>query len=263
MSGTVCSHSISRRLARKLAVVTMVVLALLFAGAWASVRMLIKEKNQEEAQYRSNVIAQILAREAGNGGEAACLARVRADAPMRANTRLELWRADGSLLYADARSGVHAMSAHTHAIDFDVPAPQLSGGVLKARYTMDFAGDAKFGNQWVLVFVVVTLLAGVLVAAGSRWHVRRALQPLHALAAQTRAISPSRLDQRLHLADPASLELTRWLVASPRLAGLGELSLGIYNLGNRRYADPASSAFVSDALVQDGRQLRLRWSMSL
>lgn len=52
-------------------------------------------------------------------------------------------------------------------------------------------------------------------------------------------------------------------LSSPRLAGLGELSLGIYNLGNRRYADPASSAFVSDALVQDGRQLRLRWSMSL
>ena len=210
MSNTLCSHSISRRLARKLAVVTMVVLALLFAGAWVSVKMLMKEKNREEAQFRSNVVAQILALELKNGGEQACLARVRADAPMRANTRLELWRADGSLLYADARSGVHAMSAHTHAIDFDVPAPQLSGGVLKARYTMDFSRDAAFGRNWVAVFVVITLLAGVLVAAGSRWHVRRALQPLHALAAQTRAISPSRLDQRLHLADPAE-ELLPWV----------------------------------------------------
>lgn len=52
-------------------------------------------------------------------------------------------------------------------------------------------------------------------------------------------------------------------LTSPRLAGLGELSLGIYNLGNRRFADPASSAFASDALVQDGRQFRLRWSMPL
>ena len=91
------------------------------------------------------------------------------------------------------------MADHTYANDFDIPAPQLAGGVLKARYTMDFSRDAAFGRSWVAVFVVITLPAGVLVAAGSRWHaVRRALQPLHALVAQTRAISPSRLDQCLH-----------------------------------------------------------------
>ncbi len=207
---TACSHSISRRLARKLALVIMIVLALLFAGAWLSVKMLIKEKNREEALYRSNVIAQILELELQRGGEEACLARVRADAPMRASTRLELWRADGSVLYADTSSGVHAMSDHTYALDFDIPAPRLPGGALKARYTVDFSSDAKFGRNWVLVFVVITLLAGTLVAAGSRWHVRRALEPLRALAAQTRAISPRRLDQRLHLDDPAE-ELLPWV----------------------------------------------------
>lgn len=53
------------------------------------------------------------------------------------------------------------------------------------------------------------------------------------------------------------------VVSSGRLAGLGEFSFGIYNLGDRAYADPASSAFVQDALVQDGRQFRLRWTMAL
>lgn len=206
----VCSHSISRRLARKLALVAMLVLALLFAGAGASVKMLIQEKNHEEAQFRSGVIAQILAFELKNGGEQACLARARADAPMRASAQLELWRADGSVFYADARSGAHAMSDHTHAVDFDIPAPDLPGGVLKARYTMDFTRDAAFGRQWAIVFVVITLLAGTLVWAGTTWHVRRALQPLRELAAQTRAISPRRLDQRLHLADPAE-ELLPWI----------------------------------------------------
>ena len=205
-----CSHSIGLRLSRKLALVTMVVLALLFTGAWLSVKMLIKEKNREEAQFRSEVIAQILALELKNGGEQACLARVRADAPMRASTRLELWRSDGSVFYADARTGAHAMSDHTYAVDFDIPAPQLAGGQLKARYTMDFTSDAKFGRNWVIVFVVITLLAGTLVAAGSYWHVRRALRPLRELAAQTRAISPSRLEQRLHLDDPAE-ELLPWI----------------------------------------------------
>lgn len=205
-----CSHSISLRLSRKLAVVTMIVLAALFVGAWLSVKMMIKEKNAEDARFRGSVIAQILALELRNGGEQACLARVRADAPMRANTRLELWRADGTPFYADEAAGSHAMSGHTHSVDFDIPAPNLAGGLLKARYTMDFASDAKFGRNWLIVFVVVTLTAGTLVAAGSYWHVRRALRPLRELAAQTRAISPSGLDQRLSLADPAE-ELLPWI----------------------------------------------------
>ena len=41
----------------------MLVLALLFTGAWLSVKMLIREKNREEAQFRSDVISQILALE--------------------------------------------------------------------------------------------------------------------------------------------------------------------------------------------------------
>ncbi|QTN23382.1 heavy metal sensor histidine kinase [Rhizobacter sp. AJA081-3] len=205
-----CSHSIGGRLSRKLALVTMLMLALLFTGAWLSVKMLMKEKNFEELQFRGNVIAQILALELKNGGEQACLARVRADAPMRANTRLELWRADGQPFYADPSAGSHALSEHTRSVDFEIEAPQLTGGLLKARYTVDFSADAKFGRNWLVVFVVITLLAGAMVWAGSRWHVRRALRPLNDLAAQTRAISARRLDHRLALADPAE-ELLPWV----------------------------------------------------
>jgi iron complex outermembrane receptor protein len=39
----------------------------------------------------------------------------------------------------------------------------------------------------------------------------------------------------------------------------GEWSLGIYNLFNQRYLDPATVAQTQVALPQDGRQLRLRW----
>ena len=118
-----CSHSIGGRLSRKLALVTMLMLGLLFTGAWLSVKMLMKEKNLEELQFRGDVIAQILALELKNGGEQACLARVRADAPMRANTRLELWRADGQSFYADPRVGSHAMSEHIRSVDFEIPQP--------------------------------------------------------------------------------------------------------------------------------------------
>jgi signal transduction histidine kinase len=49
-----------------------------------------------------------------------------------------------------------------------------------------------------------------LVAVATRWNVQRQLRPLHELAAQTRAISPRRLDQRLSLADPGE-ELLPWI----------------------------------------------------
>lgn len=52
-------------------------------------------------------------------------------------------------------------------------------------------------------------------------------------------------------------------LTSVRLAGLGELTLGIQNVGNREYLDPTSSAFTQDALAQDGRQFRLRWTLPL
>jgi outer membrane receptor protein involved in Fe transport len=52
-------------------------------------------------------------------------------------------------------------------------------------------------------------------------------------------------------------------LTSARLPAIGEFSVGVYNLGNRRYLDPASSAFTQDALAQDRRQFRLRWTLAL
>lgn len=40
------------------------------------------------------------------------------------------------------------------------------------------------------------------------------------------------------------------------------LSGSVYNLGNRRVADPAGSEFRSDRIVQDGRVLALRWALA-
>ena len=61
-----------------------------------------------------------------------------------------------------------------------------------------------------MILLVVTLSAGVVVALGAGWFVRRSLRPMNLLAAQTRAISPQHLHQRLALTDPAE-ELSPWI----------------------------------------------------
>jgi two-component system heavy metal sensor histidine kinase CusS len=98
----------------------------------------------------------------------------------------------------------------------DVPA--LPGGKLFARYTCDYAADAQVGRRWAWILVLVTLLAGGVVALGTGWHVRRSLRPLRELAAQTVDISPQQLQRRLSLADPAE-ELKPWVEQFNALMG--------------------------------------------
>lgn len=204
-----CSHSISARLSGKLALFTMLVLGVLFAVAWGMVKVILMERNAQDLQARCELISDVVGR-AASGGEAAMMARLLADAPMRASTRLEVWRADGSLLFADVRSAALEDSEHRRVRDFEIATPRLEGGKVRARYAVDYSHDAEMGRRWAWILVAVTLAAGALVGGGSWWFVRRGLSPLRELAAQTLAISPRNLDRRLALADPAE-ELLPWI----------------------------------------------------
>jgi two-component system heavy metal sensor histidine kinase CusS len=206
----ICTHSIGGRLSRKLALVTMLVLGGLSFAVWMSVKMMIVERNQEGLRQHCELFATVLALEARDGGEAAVLARLRSDASMRGGARLEVWQSDGRVLYADPTPPAMASSDHLQSHAFVFAAPGVPGGELRARYTVDYARDAAMGTRWAWVLALVTLGAGAAVAAGASWHVRRQLRPLNELAAQTRSISPRRLDQRLALADPAE-ELQPWI----------------------------------------------------
>ncbi len=205
-----CTHSIGARLSKKLALFTMLVLGAMSFGAWLSVKMLIVERNAQDLELHCDVMTTVLELEAREGGLAAVLARLRGDAAMRGDSRLEVFAADGTLLYADPLREHLATSRHVQRHEFTVAVADAPGGELRARYSVDYARDAALGTRWAWILTLVTLASGAIVATGSLWHVRRELRPLNDLAAQTRAISPRRLDQRLTLADPAE-ELRPWI----------------------------------------------------
>jgi two-component system heavy metal sensor histidine kinase CusS len=207
---SLCSYSISKRVSKKLALFTMLVLGVLFALTWGMVKVMLIERNEQDLHARCELVSGIVALEAREGGETALLSRLRSDAAMRASTRLEVWRADGSLLYADPEFVAASMSEHRQTRDFSIDTPGVAGGSVRARYTVDYARDAAMGTRWAWILTFVTLAAGALVGGGSWWHVRRGLSPLRELAGQTRAISPSQLERRLTLTDPAE-ELVPWV----------------------------------------------------
>lgn len=204
-------HSISQRLSLQIALLTMVVLGAIFTALWFSVAMLMKERSREEIEFRTEVLTQAVAGAAKAGGEAAILSKMESMASMRAGTWLELRRADGSLLYVDADVPAHRLSpAHEVKQRFRIEAPGLAGGFVSGFMVCDVEQNVRLGQRWALILVIATLVSGAIVAAGAWWRARRLLQPLRELAAQTRAISPRRLDHRLALADPAE-ELQPWI----------------------------------------------------
>lgn len=206
----ICSHSVATRLSKKLALLTMLLLGALSAASWFFVGMMIKERNRADLELRSELVADLLALEARSGGEAAVLRRLATDAPLRAGSCLEVRDGQGRLLYSDHRTPALLASNHVREHAFTVPAATVAGGVLRARYTVDYTADARIGQRWAAGMATAVLGAGLLVALVTGWTVRRALHPLRDLAQQTRAISPQQLQNRLALTDPAE-ELLPWV----------------------------------------------------
>jgi two-component system, OmpR family, heavy metal sensor histidine kinase CusS len=204
------ANSIGRRLSLRLALLTMAIVGLIFWGVWNAVAMVLISKHQQETELRSGAIVKMLTASAAGGDENAIRAKIESYAAMRAGTRLELARADGTIVWRDPDIAAHTMSEHVRSNRFTIDAPRVAGGKLEGSFSVDFAEDAKVGDMWAAVLVAATLASGALVALGAWWQVRRELRPLHALAQQTQRISADRLDQRLALPGAAD-ELRPWI----------------------------------------------------
>jgi hypothetical protein len=143
-----CSHSLSLRLSRKLALLTMAVIGGVFIVCWFSIKMLLVERAEEQVAARSLLISDLIALEARSGGEAAVLARLKSDASMRMGALLEVQRGDGRVFYADPPK---TLSAHTRVQSFELALPQIDGGLLRATYREDFEADARMGTAWAWI----------------------------------------------------------------------------------------------------------------
>jgi two-component system heavy metal sensor histidine kinase CusS len=198
-----CSHSLSHRLSKKLALLTMAILAVLSVSVYLSVKMFVIERGTDTMQRQAKLYSAVLALEDRAGGEPAVLARLQNDAQMRADRRLELFWPDGRPFYADAPSTRMQASEHVQTLQYTLSLPGIHAQPLLVRFSVDFADDARMGQRWTWILILTTLGAGALVAVGASWHVKRALEPVRSLAAQTRQISPQALNQRLALQDPA------------------------------------------------------------
>ena len=198
-------YSLATRLSIQLASQTVLGLGLLCAGIFAATEWSFVDK--QRALLTTNLSptrdAAISAERAG--GLAEMRRHLQAAIPRRAGTYLELHAAHGELLYRDPE--VLQNHAKAQRMEFTLP---LTVGEAQGALLLDITEDARMLRRLALILVTATLLGGVSAGIACTWRVRRTMEPLHALADQTRAISPGRMEQRLCLAEPVA-ELQPWI----------------------------------------------------
>ena len=133
-------------------------------------------------------------------GEKELLYKLELFEPVLGGNHLELSRGDGTQLHRGRRI---APFSHAIAQDFEVHAPLVAGGSVRGRLEMDVTQDAGVLRGLAITLLLTSAVGAALSGLAMRWQVRRNLRPLNQLAAQTRAISVKRLDQRLKLDQPA------------------------------------------------------------
>jgi len=217
----VCTPSISKRLARTLGLLMLAGLGLASAVIFSATAMRMREAQADTLAERTQLMTGLIA-VACTHGEENLLSKLQRIEQARLGTRLTLHRADNSLLYSDSNDADHHF-VFSLGHDFVVPTPNLPGGELHGRLELDTTHDTRLLKGLALTLMLATAGCAALTGFGIRWLVRRDLRPLELLAAQTRAISPDGLHQRLQLDNPAE-ELRPWITQFNALMGRLELA---------------------------------------
>lgn len=206
ISPVICGPSISKRLARTLALLMLAGLGAASAIIYSATAMRLHEAQQDTLADKSRVLTEFIG-VACSAGEGELLDKLKVFEPVRAGTVLTLSRGDGTALFADP---VNPAYRYRIGADFEVPAAKVAGGAVRGRLEVDVTHDTRMLKGLAVTLIIATLGCATLTGMGIRWLVLRDLRPLADLAAQTRAISPQRLDQRLQLDCPAE-ELQPWI----------------------------------------------------
>jgi two-component system, OmpR family, heavy metal sensor histidine kinase CusS len=198
-------YSLAARLSMQLAAQTALGLGLLCVGIFAATEWSFVDKQRAllTTKLAATRDAAISAERAG--GLVEMRRHLQAAIPRRAGTYLELRAANGELLYRDPE--VLPNHAKAQRMEFTLP---LAVGEVQGALLLDITEDSRMLGRLALILATATLLGGISAGIACAWRVRRTLEPLRALADQTRAISPGRMEQRLSLAEPVA-ELQPWI----------------------------------------------------
>lgn len=198
-------YSLATRLSIQLASQTVLGLGLLCAGIFGATEWSFVDKQRALLTTKLSATRDAAISAERAGGLAEMRRHLQAAIPRRAGTYLELHAANGELLYRDPEMLQNHARAQRMAFTLPLTVGEAQGALL-----LDITEDSRMLRRLALILITATLLGGVSAGIACTWRVRRTMEPLRALADQTRAISPGRMEQRLTLAEPVA-ELQPWI----------------------------------------------------
>lgn len=188
-------YSIGRQLSWWLAALMLIGLGVAGTVIYSATAMSLRGAQQDLLDDKTKVLSEFI-RLASQHSEAELQHKLTLFEPVRSGTRLELVRGDGTLMFRDQNIGPFQ---HQRSSSFKVPAAAVAGGSVSGRLDVDVSHDERMLAGLAATLLVTSLVGAALTAVVLRWLVQRELRPLASLAAQTRAISPQQLHQRLVL----------------------------------------------------------------
>jgi two-component system heavy metal sensor histidine kinase CusS len=204
---TKAPYSIVGQICRHLLWQTMLGMGVLCAGIYAVTSMMIQSEQQARLEGKAAFVQELMRVASHKGGEAEVSYKLDYYATRRPGTFLEVFRPDGTLLYRDGPE-IAKPAKNWKSVDFKTMLPH--GALVTGRFAEDCSQDARMLAGLAIILVGATLAGAAFVGFGTTWRVRRGLRPLQALARQTQAIAPDRLDARLTLREPVE-ELQPWI----------------------------------------------------
>ena len=206
-AGAARPYSIVGRVCRLLLWQTMLGMGLLCGGIYAVTSMMIKGEQHDRLEGKAGFVQELMRVASQKGGEAEVVYKLDYYATRRPGTFLEVFRPDGSVLYRDGPE-IAKPGTQWRGVDFKTMLPH--GALVTGHFAEDCSQDARMLTGLAIILVGATLAGAAFVGFGTTWRVRRGLRPLQALARQTQAIAPDRLDARLSLREPVQ-ELQPWI----------------------------------------------------
>ena len=188
-------RSLGRRLSWWLAIQSFAGLGAVCVAVYAATSMMLSNRQADVLLQKQAVVRHLLD-ESGRDGDVANL-RHKLDDFFLGHDELELVLrgADGAALYASHAQGLE--SGPNRRVAFEVEARARIAGTFTATLTLGTASDARLLRRLGFTLLAAAIIGTLVVSAGGFWLVRRGLDPVRHLVAQTRRLAADTLAQRL------------------------------------------------------------------
>jgi two-component system heavy metal sensor histidine kinase CusS len=189
------SRSLSQRLALWLAVQTFVGLAITSTVVYVTTSKHLISRQKEAVAEKQSLVHHLIA-EARDTIDTSELHHKLDDFLIgHYELSLVITDANNNILYAS--ENIQSDSNFVYSVEFPIQPIGGSSEVTKAVLTFDARGDAELLRHLALTLAVVSILGTLVVSCGALWLVKKGLQPVDDLAAQTSALTASSLSSRL------------------------------------------------------------------